>query len=116
MVVVRLGGRTHGRRVIGGKTHKIDKHGDIHQTTQLAALGFKSWSGDLWNIIDFLISFTYFASLFFRVIAWETQWGSDTSKMIISIDAMFVYIRVIHYYAISEDLGPMVMIACMAHH
>ena len=73
-------------------------------------IGLKEWLFSHWNWIEFVAQIFYYTGLFFRLLpdAGATQFIPLT-KTLFAFGAVFLYIRFLRFYAVSETVGPAVI-------
>ncbi|CAH1774148.1 unnamed protein product [Owenia fusiformis] len=84
----------------------------LADTSSNFRLKFISYIGDQWNIMDIGTLFLFLSGMILRSLPYEITF--EVSRIVLAIDLMAFYFRLIHIFSVSRQLGPkLVMIRRM---
>ena len=76
------------------------------ESYQIYQDGIRTYLSGVWNVNDLIIILLYFTSFGIRMIENTQFYYIMQSKTILGLNAIPVFLRIVRFYAVSENLGP----------
>lgn len=81
----------------------------VEEVKQFLEVGYSEWRQVIWNQLDAVILCVYFLSFTIRAIGPSQFINQEDAKVVMAINSIFLALRIGHYYAISQHIGPKVI-------
>eukprot|EP00004_Rigifila_ramosa_P002845 TRINITY_DN128_c0_g2_i1.p1 TRINITY_DN128_c0_g2~~TRINITY_DN128_c0_g2_i1.p1 ORF type:complete len:1464 (-),score=371.71 TRINITY_DN128_c0_g2_i1:13-3942(-) len=80
----------------------------LDELQQLRSEGFAQYTASFWNRVDMLMISIYVAAFLVRIALPGSGTGSDVTRMLMGVDAVFFYCRLMNRFSVDRNLGPLV--------